>query len=849
MHAHMPLFVAPPSGMAVGAVTATAAAAKPTPPALVPVAALPAALEAAAAASAAGASPAAAAAAARAAGSWTLRPTAWVAQHVSSGAAATAAATAASTVAGAGMLVAARKRRRAGGGVGVLRRGGAAACRLVPTVRRAEGQEDGTAPATAPAGETPGGETSTEKLSETDAIFKEAYEAESERASLLKQQLEAKLAEKLGQDASSLGLKISGGAEEPEEVPGAGGWRGAYEAAKKQTAALEAQLKGDAAPVQTPAAVQSTGPAAAAAKPSTETALEADEIFREAYKAEAERASLLSKQLEATLAEKFGQGSDGLGAKISVGESDVKLPEPGTGGWRVAYEACKKRTAALELQLNKARGIGAPPPPAAAAAPPASAPSGAPSTSTSDASTTSGVSSPPFSTPIKKDTESEIIEKLKRLQTIAEEPEALIRLISVAVLPNRGKIFSIGSPDGDNMVPNDKLMPIDQARGLLGDDFKISDTVQFERCYIFTGSVPQGRASSEALVEMQKRVTASTRNTQVFLQPMQDEGRSMVVMLLDSDTPNEGTAWWQWGIFVVLFFITCLAANTSIFSVVNITGTALSSIAPGATPPPEMIELVAQKCIPTAGGILATVFAQEAARRAVATKYGVELSPPYYLPAWPVPSLGSLGAVTRKLTVSPSKEADYAMSLGAGAAGLVVSLAVIALGFALGPEPDKIVSLNYQLLPLALKFILKPLLGGNALTDQPDPFQDPITLAVAANPVLVGGVVGFILTCFTLLPIGRLDGSILLRQTVGPRAAGIFSLLTFLILSAGAFAPNETGGLYLTYGLAVVVWQSQTDLPPKDSVTDVDDSWKTLGTAMVLLGVIVSVPGWGFPNL
>ena len=36
---------------------------------------------------------------------------------------------------------------------------------------------------------------------------------------------------------------------------------------------------------------------------------------------------------------------------------------------------------------------------------------------------------------------------------------------------------------------------------------------------------------------------------------------------------------------------------------------------------------------------------------------GVELSPPFLLPAWPFPSVGCLGAVTRRLTPAPNREA------------------------------------------------------------------------------------------------------------------------------------------------------------------------------------------------
>jgi membrane-associated protease RseP (regulator of RpoE activity) len=258
---------------------------------------------------------------------------------------------------------------------------------------------------------------------------------------------------------------------------------------------------------------------------------------------------------------------------------------------------------------------------------------------------------------------------------------------------------------------------------------------------------------------------------------------------------------------------------------------------------------IVYKCLPTAGGILATVAAQESARRAVASSYGVELSPPFLLPAWPFPSVGCLGAVTRRLTPAPNREAEYAMSLAAAVSGLVVSFGLIAAGAAAGPETDPVVNLNYQLLPVFLRVLLKPLLGTASISNQPDPFMDPINIAYPANPLLIGGIVGLIIVSLSLLPIGRLDGGVLARTCAGSRAAGPLGLLGFVLLILGSFAPDDAGTLYLTFGLTTLIWQNGSEMPPREAVKEIGDGQKALGAVLLLVGFLLSIPGWAFPTV
>eukprot|EP00913_Durusdinium_trenchii_P010195 g9557.t1 len=86
------------------------------------------------------------------------------------------------------------------------------------------------------------------------------------------------------------------------------------------------------------------------------------------------------------------------------------------------------------------------------------------------------------------------------------------------------------------------------------------------------------------------------------------------------------------------------------------------------------------------------------------------------------------------------------------------------------------VNVSYQILPVLLRVVLKPFLGQSSVTTQPDPFTDPTILAFPANPLLIGGVAGLIITALSLLPIGRLDGGFGTQRAARPSPT-VYSVL------------------------------------------------------------------------
>jgi len=197
----------------------------------------------------------------------------------------------------------------------------------------------------------------------------------------------------------------------------------------------------------------------------------------------------------------------------------------------------------------------------------------------------------------------------------------------------------------------------------------------------------------------------------------------------------------------------------------------------------------------------------------------------------------------------PNEEAALAMATAASTAGLAVSLAIFLYGLSLGPDPDKVVNLNYQLLPLAFKVFLKPLLGKASVSDQPDPFADPINVAFPANAVEIGGIIGLIVVALNLLPIGRLDGGAIAKSIFGSRVGGAAGFVALGLLLLGSAAPNEAGLLSITFGFYALILQNGSETPPRDALSPPDDGLKVLGILLLVFGLLFSLPGSLLPGI
>ncbi|MBM3225354.1 MAG: site-2 protease family protein, partial [Candidatus Tectomicrobia bacterium] len=190
--------------------------------------------------------------------------------------------------------------------------------------------------------------------------------------------------------------------------------------------------------------------------------------------------------------------------------------------------------------------------------------------------------------------------------------------------------------------------------------------------------------------------------------------------------------------------------------------------------------------IPYAGTLLAILFCHEMGHYLTARYYGVQVTPPYFLPSPPfimgVPFLGTFGAVIRMQ--SPPQHRCALLNIGAAGpiAGFCVALPAMLYALTTATQVP-ITALqdgsSYAQLasPLLLHLMEYWLIG-----------PTPSGMVLTINSMGVAAWFGLLVTVLNLLPIGQLDGGHILFALLGPRARYISWVVMGALLVLGVLA-------------------------------------------------------------
>lgn len=561
---------------------------------------------------------------------------------------------------------------------------------------------------------------------------------------------------------------------------------------------------------------------------------EVEVMFREAFEAEMERASLLQMQVEAAVQEKLQVEGNELGVKISFDGAGPLSPEQpgGKATWREAFEAAKAWTTSLEGQLKKARATAAPVP-----TPPPLEVGALPGALASDPSPTSSTSTMREERTSTDDVDSEevLFNKLEELSKNSVDDEALLRFIAVPIL---------GRSNDPKLT---QMPPVSQITALISGEFTPFECMEFDRVLVYKGLISQDKPPAATVEALQRRFSEGPYAglLEGFLAEGKD-GRILFLVMLKEDLPKKELAWWQNLLCAGLLVWTLLSVNFNTVGVSSFTNAQLDAMTA------ERLAELLTATIPTAISVLTVVASQELARRTVAAREKVELAPPFLVPVWPLPSIGCLGAISRSLSTIPNRNVAVQMSAAAGIAGFLTSLLILIVGLLQPAEDGTFMNLNYQLLPTVLKVVLKPILGSTPLSTQADPFSDPVNVAFPANAYTIGAVSGLLITALNMLPIGRLDGGTLLKAALGNNEAEKFVIASgvMLILGSGLSPLNsEQGLMYVSFGVYALLLQSGFENPPADGITKLDPSLRTIALVLVVLGFLFTIPPLPIPGL
>jgi membrane-associated protease RseP (regulator of RpoE activity) len=214
----------------------------------------------------------------------------------------------------------------------------------------------------------------------------------------------------------------------------------------------------------------------------------------------------------------------------------------------------------------------------------------------------------------------------------------------------------------------------------------------------------------------------------------------------------------RWWLHVLLFLLT--------FVTVSLAG--VEWLSPGGLSLNPASLAAMGRGLPFSLPLLAILGAHELGHYALARRYGVDVSPPYFIPFPPsISIIGTLGAFIR--IRSPIFDRRTLFDIGAAGpfAGLAIAVPVLVVGLALSNASPTTAS---------------SLLAHQFISIDGDPFYVGDSLLLAAlrlvvgpsgvielHPVAVAGWVGLFLTMLNLVPLAQFDGGHIVFALVGRR--------------------------------------------------------------------------------
>ncbi len=243
--------------------------------------------------------------------------------------------------------------------------------------------------------------------------------------------------------------------------------------------------------------------------------------------------------------------------------------------------------------------------------------------------------------------------------------------------------------------------------------------------------------------------------------------------------------------------------------------------------------------------LLGILLVHECGHYFAARRYGIDTSPPFFLPIPPTLSpIGSLGAFIRLR--SPVLDRRQLLDVGAAGplAGFVVAVAVLVWGYrvsavAHGPPPtvDPRTTVTSWVV-----FAGQPIgLGDSLLTGWLRHRLLPGAVAVHLSLPAFAGWVGAFITGLNLLPLSQLDGGHVLYGLLGKRQGVVAGVTVVALLVLAGQSPNWIVWVAMTFLIGGGRWTHPSVVIPERPVPP-GRIWVGLACVAVFLLTFVPVP-------
>lgn len=371
-----------------------------------------------------------------------------------------------------------------------------------------------------------------------------------------------------------------------------------------------------------------------------------------------------------------------------------------------------------------------------------------------------------------------------------------------------------GKPQPESVILNVEMMPIpvedlQKIQGIFGiDTFFATETIPYQQGAVFNGNL-RGEAQvvhDRLSAALQERLGDRYR---LFL-IANAEGKPVVVVLPSRNDPKPSTLTQKIlaVVLVVATIATCLETGGLLmgFDFYN----NFNRI---------------QEVLPITVGILAVLAVHEIGHLLLAKKYGIRLSWPYFIPTWQV---GAFGAITRFESILPNRSVLFDISLAGPAAGGILSLVMLILGFLLS-HPGSLFQVPAQFFQGSILIgTLAKVVLGSAL-------QQPL---VDVHPLVIIGWLGLVITALNLMPAGQLDGGRIMLAIYGRKVANRVTFATFIVLAIAALA----NPLAIYWAIVIFVLQRDLERPSLNEISEPDDARAALGLLALFLTIATLIP-------
>ncbi len=210
--------------------------------------------------------------------------------------------------------------------------------------------------------------------------------------------------------------------------------------------------------------------------------------------------------------------------------------------------------------------------------------------------------------------------------------------------------------------------------------------------------------------------------------------------------------------------------------------------------------------LPFSIAIMLVLGSHELSHYIASRRHGVDSSLPYFIP-FPLPPIGTMGAVIRQKGPVPTRQALFDVGISGPLVGMLVAIAVTIFGLMLPLQANSGLSAMGMSpnAPLLFGFLLGILHPGATVAN--------------VDPIAFAGWVGMLVTMMNLIPVGQLDGGHVSRAVLGKLADRISRYIPLCLMAIGlygTFALNQDGEIWILWGLITSFMSSAAHPKPTD---------------------------------